>query len=200
MSRALARVGLGVSALSACGYLLLLGWVWQVSRQDQRRATDAIVILGAAQYNGRPSPVLRARLDHAIRLYHAGLAPLVIVTGGTGRGDQVSEALVGHRYLVANTVPDSVVVDRPEGRTTEASMVSVAEWARRRALRSVLLVSDAFHMGRLRLESRRMRLRVYTSPTPTSPILPGSRLEWTYLAMEALKLPVAWVRMVLAEE
>ncbi len=165
-----------------------------VSRQDQRRLTDAIVVLGAAQYNGRPSPVLRARLDHALELYREGLAPMLVVTGGIGDRDRESEATVGRRYLVAHQVPPTAVVVRPEGRTTEASIAAVAEWVQERDLHSVLLVSDPFHLCRLRLEARRVGLEAYTSPTETSPISENPKRELAYLAAEAVKLPVAWVR------
>lgn len=177
-------------------YMLILGWVFRVSRIDERGPADAIVVLGAAQYNGRPSPVLRARLDHAFDLYKAGLAPSIVVTGGIGSGDRVSEATVGHRYLRSLNVPDSAIVVRPDGRTTWESMQSVREWMHERELRRMLLVSDPFHMARLRLEARRPGLTVLTSPTRTSPIVPGSRTEFGYLAEEAIKLPVAAVQLM----
>jgi uncharacterized SAM-binding protein YcdF (DUF218 family) len=173
------------------GYALLFLWVVRTSRLDQRGPADAIVVLGAAQYNGRPSPVLKARLDHALELYRAGLAPTVVVTGGIGNGDRISEATVGHRYLRARQVPDSAIVVRPDGRTTDESMRSVGEWMHDREFTRMILVSDPFHMARLRLEARRTGLRVLTSPTRTSPIAPGSRTEVGYFALEALKLPVA---------
>lgn len=174
----------------------MLGWVYRVSRIDERAPADAIVVLGAAQYNGRPSPVLRARLDHAFDLYKAGLAPSIVVTGGIGSGDRVSEATVGHRYLRSLDVPDSAIVVRPDGRTTWESMQSVREWMHERELRTMLLVSDPFHMARLRLEARHTGLTILTSPTRTSPIVPGSRTEFGYLAEEALKLPVAAVQLM----
>ena len=183
-------------AIGATGYVLVFGWVWWKSRLDDRSPADAIVVLGAAQYNGRPSPVLKARLDHAIELYRAGLAPTVVVTGGIGTGDRVSEATVGHRYLRSQRVPDSAIVVRPDGRTTEESMRSVAEWMHERELVRALLVSDPFHMARLSLEARRADLEPTTSPTRTSPILPGSRTEAGYLALEALKFPVAALRTI----
>ena len=179
-----------VLALALLAYLLLVAWVWRAGRLDQHRAADAIVVLGAAQYNGRPSPVLKARLDHAATLFREGLAPVVVVTGGIGTGDRVSEATVGHRYLRGQAIPDSAIVVRPEGRTTDESMRSVGEWMRERDLARALLVSDAFHMARLRLEARRAALQAFTSPAPASPITPGSRREAGYLALEALKLPV----------
>src|SRR5512134_321132 len=102
-------------------YTVALAAVLVTSQHDQRRPVDAIVVLGAAQYNGKPSPVLRARLDHALGLYREGLAPEIVVTGGIGDGDRVSEATVARQYLVANGVPATAVVVRPEGRSTRAS-------------------------------------------------------------------------------
>ena len=192
MTRAL-RLGGRVAALAAIAYAALFLWVYRVSRLDQRERADAIVVLGAAQYNGRPSPVLKARLDHALELYRQGLAPMVVVTGGIGPGDRMSEATVGHKYLRAQ-LPDSAIIVRPDGRTTEESMRSVAEWMREREVARVLLVSDPFHMARLRLEARYARLDAFVSPTRTSPIMAGSRREAGYLALEALKLPVTAIR------
>jgi uncharacterized SAM-binding protein YcdF (DUF218 family) len=189
--------------LKSLGFLLLaagiaftvaLVFVLVVSQQDQRRAADAIVVLGAAQYNGRPSPVLKARLDHAAELYRDRLAPRIIVTGGVGRGDTMSEAAVSRRYLLWRGVRDTAIVVQPQGRSTYTSMTVVAQWLQLRRLSSVILVSDPFHMCRLRLEARRTELTAYTSPTPTSPISDNPNLELLYLAREALKVPVAWVR------
>jgi uncharacterized SAM-binding protein YcdF (DUF218 family) len=178
-------------------YTVALAAVLVTSQQDQRRAVDAIIVLGAAQYNGRPSPVLRARLDHAIGLYREGYAPLIVVTGGVGRGDTTSEAIVGQRYLVGREVPEGDVVVQPVGRSTRTSMTAVGEWLRQRRLRRVLLVSDPFHMCRLRLEARRIDLEAYTSPTESSPISANPVLELRYLFAEGLKVPVAWLRSVL---
>ncbi len=175
-------------------YVVSFSTVLIVSRQDQRRPTDAIVVLGAAQYNGKPSPVLRARLDHAVDLFEAGLSPRVVVTGGTALGDIESEATVSRRYLLAQGIPDSAVVVRPEGRSTIASMEAVGHWLEERKLSSVLLVSDPFHMSRLRFEAQRMNLEPYTSPTMTSPISRSWSQELGFLASEALKMPVAWIR------
>ena len=195
MTRA-ARWGTRLLLVLLLGYGVLFGWVWRVSRLDQRTPADAIVVLGAAQYNGRPSPVLKARLDHAIELYRQGLAPTIVVTGGIGAGDRMSEAAVGHRYLRAQSIPDSAIVVRPDGRTTEESMRSVADWMEGREVRRAILVSDPFHMARLRLQARGAALDVYTSPTRSSPIVPGSRTEAGYLALEALKFPVAALHLL----
>jgi uncharacterized SAM-binding protein YcdF (DUF218 family) len=169
-----------------------------VSQQDQRRPVDAIVVLGAAQYNGRPSPVLRARLDHALRLYNEGLAPRIVVTGGIGRGDTTSEATVGRHYLLARNVSPGDVVVQPQGRSTQASMTAVADWLESEGLHSVILVSDPFHMFRLRLEARRTNLEAYTSPTESSPISDNPVVELRYLVAEGFKIPVTWIRATLS--
>ena len=179
-------------------YTVALVTVLVVSQQDQRRPVDAIVVLGAAQYNGRPSPVLRARLDHGLGLYREGLAPRLIVTGGVGRGDTTSEATVGRNYLVRRGVPPDSVVVQAHGRTTQASMTAVADWLERKGLHRVLLVSDPFHMFRLRLEARRTELEAYTSPTESSPISDNPVLELRYLFAEGFKIPVAWLRSALS--
>ena len=165
-----------------------------VSQQDQRREVDAIVVLGAAQYNGRPSPVLRARLNHALHLFREGHAPRIIVTGGMGLGDTTSEATVGRRFLVAHGIPADAVIVQAQGRSTQASMTAVGEWLEQEKLRRVLLVSDPFHMFRLRMEARRTNLEAYTSPTEDSPISDNPVLELRYLFAEAFKIPVAWFR------
>ncbi len=195
--RSLGRtVGLVLFA-AGVAYTIALAAVLVTSQNDQRRPADAIVVLGAAQYNGRPSPVLRARLDHALALYREGYAPIIVVTGGVGRGDTISEAIVGQRYLVAQQVPAEAVVAQPVGRSTRTSMTAVGVWLGQRGLRRVLLVSDPFHMFRLRLEARRIDLEAYTSPTESSPISANPVLELRYLFAEGLKAPIAWVRSVL---
>ena len=178
-------------------YVICFIAVLLASRQDQRQRADVIVVLGAAQYNGKPSPVLRARLDHAITLYRAGLAPKLVVTGGIGEGDRVSEAAVGQSYLILNRVRETDIVVRPEGRSTGASMASVAQWLGERSLHRALLVSDPFHSLRLRLEAHRVSIDGYTSPTATSPISRQFSSELPYLLAESAKIPVVWLRSVL---
>lgn len=188
------RLTIPLLLAAAVVYTSSLIMVLVFSQQDQRRAVDAIVVLGAAQYNGRPSPVLRARLDHALGLYRDGLAPLVVVTGGVGRGDTTSEAVVGERYLRTHGIPAGAVAAAGEGRTTKTSMTAVAAWLKPRRIHRVLLVSDPFHMFRLRLEARRTALEAYTSPTESSPISDNPVLELRYLLAEGFKVPIAWAR------
>ena len=138
------------------------------SARDEARPAQAIVVLGAAQYAGRPSPVLRARLDHALDLWNRHLSSLLILTGGTGTGDTTSEAAVGRNYARRHGVPDSAILVENEGRTTSESMRAVAGMLEARGLQTAVLVSDPFHMLRLRILARRFGFTPYTSPTRTS--------------------------------
>lgn len=164
--------------------------VW--SSRDEARPAQAIVVLGAAQYAGRPSPVLRARLDHALELWGRHLSSLLILTGGTGSGDTTSEAAVGRTYARKHGVPDSAIVEENEGRTTSESMRAVAGILEARGLQSALLVSDPFHMLRLRILARRFGFTPYTSPTRTSPISPNREERWKYIFSESIKAPMAF--------
>lgn len=164
--------------------------VWQ--RRDSARHASAIVVMGAAQYAGRPSPVLRARIDHALALYARGLAPRLIFTGGRGEGDTTSEAAVGRRYALRHGVAASAIEMETEGRTTSESMRAVAALMEKAPSREVILVSDGFHMLRLTILARRFGLVPYTSPARSSPIGGGSRIEWRYVLLESVKAPLAF--------
>ncbi len=165
--------------------------VW--ASRDEARPAHAIVVLGAAQYSGKPSPVLRARLNHALDLWNRHLAALLILTGGTGAGDTTSEAAVGRNYARKHGVPDSAILVENEGRTTSESMRAVAAMLEVRGLQSALLVSDPFHMLRLRILARRFGFTPYTSPTQTSPISPNREERWKYIFSESLKAPMAFL-------
>jgi uncharacterized SAM-binding protein YcdF (DUF218 family) len=179
-------LGFGLLAV-VVAYLVAFVSVLAVSRQDQARPAPAIVVLGAAQYNGKPSPVLKARLDHAAGLYADSIAPLIVLTGGTAEGDKTSEAEVAASYL-ARMVPAVGLVVLPTGRTTDESIMAAAEWCRGYGITEVVVVSDPFHMLRVRLEARRQGLTAYTSPTRTSPISAHLTRELPYLMAEALKV------------
>jgi uncharacterized SAM-binding protein YcdF (DUF218 family) len=165
--------------------------IW--ASRDEARPAQAIVVLGAAQYAGKPSPVLRARLDHALELWNRHLAALLILTGGTGSGDTTSEAAVGRTYARKHGVPDSAILVENEGRTTSESMRAVAGMLEVRGLQTALLVSDPFHMLRLRILARRFGFTPYTSPTRTSPISPNREERWKYIFSESLKAPLAFL-------
>jgi uncharacterized SAM-binding protein YcdF (DUF218 family) len=175
-----------------CLWLVSAAAVLVWSSRDEARPAQAIVVLGAAQYAGKPSPVLRARLDHALDLWNRHLASLLILTGGTGSGDTTSEAAVGRKYAEKHGVPDSAILVENEGRTTSESMRAVAGMLEVRGLQSALLVSDPFHMLRLRILARRFGFTPYTSPTRTSPISPNREERWKYMFSESLKAPMAF--------
>lgn len=178
-------------------YAAAFAAVLVASRRDGRRPSDVIAVLGAAQYNGRPSPVFKARLDHAAALYEEGLSPRVVVMGGRAEGDRESEAAVGRRYLQLRGVPRRAAVAIQEGRDTQESIAALAAWMKERDLGSVLFVSDPFHLLRLRLDASGHGFSVAASPTTTSPISRDWERELRYLAAEALKLPVVLARAAL---
>jgi uncharacterized SAM-binding protein YcdF (DUF218 family) len=152
---------------------------------------DAIMVLGAAQYNGKPSPVLRARLDYSLALFFRGYAKHMVFTGGVGRGDTVSEGEVARRYAVAHGVPDSVIFVERTGLTSAQSVRAAADLMRGANLHRALIVSDRFHMLRLQLLARRAGIRPYSAPTPVSRIdnAPGAR--WRYVLRESIVFPAA---------
>jgi uncharacterized SAM-binding protein YcdF (DUF218 family) len=191
--RSLLRVTTLVIALLVAGWVISMILVERAGRRDEAQAADAIVVLGAAQYVGRPSPVLRARVDHAVSLWKRGLAPTLILTGGTGLGDTTSEAAVARKYAMSKGVPDQAIVIERHGRTTSESMQAVARIMDDREKNSVILVSDPFHMLRLSILARRYGLVPYTSPTRTSPITSNREERWKYLVSESVKVPLAYV-------
>jgi uncharacterized SAM-binding protein YcdF (DUF218 family) len=188
-----ARVVLACIGLALFGWMLSLAAVLFWERYDQTRPASAIVVLGAAQYVGHPSPVLRARLDHAIMLWHRGLAPTLIVTGGRGVGDTTSEAAVSQRYALQHGVPAGAILLENRGRTTSQSMDGVAALLGASKRRDILLVSDPFHMFRLMILARRHGLEPYASPTQTSPIAASRAERWKYALGESIKAPFAFI-------
>ena len=155
-------------------------WVYvQIDRyagQDQAAHSDAIAVFGAAEYDGRPSPVFRARLDHAEALYHSGIAPLIITLGGDG-GDQYSEGAVGRDYLMGSGVPESDIIAETESTSTNESVRRLAVIARTNGLRRMVVVSDATHLFRIHQICAANGLDVLTSPRARVPIEgnPGQR-------------------------
>lgn len=139
--------------------------VWDQSHDDEVHTVDAIVVLGAAQYNGEPSPVLKARLDQATYLWNEDLADAVIVTGGKQEGDRFTEAQASHMYLEQQGVPAENIFEEAEGTTTYESLVRVKDIAEERDIDSVLLVSDPMHSERIKRMANDLGFQgAYTSP------------------------------------
>jgi len=138
------------------------GWV------DQPHKADCILVLGAAEYSGHPSPVYRARLDHAYQLFQEGMAPLIITSGGSGKDPKYSEGQVGRDYLLSLGVPDSDLIAETQADNTDESTQRAAVIMRRNGLDSVLLVSDSYHMFRAKRMMQRQGFTVYISPRPES--------------------------------
>jgi uncharacterized SAM-binding protein YcdF (DUF218 family) len=177
-----------VVSVVVCWVSSLCAVLYWASR-DEMRPAGAIVVLGAAQYVGRPSPVLRARLDHAVKLWKQRVAPQLIVTGGQGTGDTTTEAAVSKRYAEQRGVPEAAILLESRGRTSSQSMAGVAALMRAQRRRDVVLVSDPFHMLRLIIIARRHGLEPYGSPTPTSPIAASRAERWKYTLSESVKVP-----------
>ncbi|MBA3974714.1 MAG: YdcF family protein [Candidatus Solibacter sp.] len=147
---------------------------------DDSESSDVIVVLGAAEYNGRPSPVLKARLDHAYSLYERGLAPKLITTGGAGGDPQFTEGQVGRDYLVKLGVPSEDIVVEEEGDSTVHTVVAVSEIMRRMGLSSAIVVSDGYHIFRVRKILEHQGMKVSGSPRPHAP-QSGTRERWLYV-------------------
>jgi uncharacterized SAM-binding protein YcdF (DUF218 family) len=155
----------------------LLGWIAVLSEQVERQSVrdeahpaDLILVLGAAEYRGRPSPVLRARLDHALGLWERKLAPRIMTTGGAGGDPVFTEGAVGRTYLIGKGVPSEAIIVETAGATTEHSTALAGEIMRRMGLHSVIVVSDGYHIFRVKkmLESR--GLTAYGSPRKDSTV------------------------------
>ena len=160
-------------AAAVVGLILAFGWasfrIWDTGNRDDRQHADAIVVLGAAQYDGRPSPVFRARLDHAVDLFEAGVAPYLVVTGGKAQGDRTTEAAAARAFAIARGVPTGAIIVEDRGRTTLESLLSVAKLLRDQHLGSAVYVSDRTHMLRVLRIARDSGITAYGSPTATSP-------------------------------
>ena len=158
--------------------------IWQVGQQDGRRHVDAIVVLGAAQYNGRPSGALAARLDHAIELYKEGDATYLITTGGNLPGDVYTEAQTGFIYAHKRGVPESAILMEDTGRSTLESIRNVRAIFEARGLRTALFVSDRSHMLRVLRLAQDQGIEAWASPTSTSPDDIDSDLVYTSMLHE----------------
>ena len=185
------KVGAGLVAAVVLYLVVTFVQVWRAANDDQARQAEAIVVFGTAQYDGVPSPVLAARLDHAIELYPRDLAPVNVVPGGTQPGDQFTEATASANYLIQRGVPDDDVLREVSGTSSWQSLASVANFLGDRSIREVLLVSDPFHSLRIQAMASELGLDGHPSPTPTSPI--RGMCEALYMARETVAVAVGRV-------
>lgn len=176
-----------LAVVLSLGPLLILGVMaaiyWE-ARHDEARPVDGIVVMGAAQYNGDPSPVLEARLDHALELYRQGLAPVIIVTGGSQPGDIYTEAGASEQYLINRGVPPGAILSEATGRDTWASMQNVARVTSNTDIDTLLVVSDGFHLFRSERMAEAVGFDAYSSAATNSPIEPWSASEFSYVIRE----------------
>lgn len=173
-TRSIARdLGL-VIVLGCLGLAVIAGYatyrIWAQGQLDQERPADAIVVMGAAQYDGRPSPIFAARLDHAVSLYLAGVAPVLVVTGGKADGDRTTEAASGRAYAIARGVPAKAILMEDQSRTTQESIRAVSALLHKQGMGDAVFVSDRPHMLRVLRMARDAGIDAWGSPTTTSPI------------------------------
>src|ERR1700733_5658682 len=182
----MAGIGIGVLAVTALA-IQVAGVAQEIRVQstvDEAQAADVIVVLGAAEYRGKPSPVLEARLNHALFLYLEGLAPQILTTGGKGGDPTFTEGEVAHAYLARHGVPSEAILVESEGETTVQSLAAALEIMRRMNLRSCIVVSDGYHIYRVKKLLENQGLKVYGSPRPEDRVpLEQARWkqEWLYV-------------------
>ncbi len=206
MTRFVARRILGIFLAVALAWSLwLLYEIRSTSRQDQARPADAIVVFGAAEYFGRPSPVLHARLDHAVSLYNKQIAPLIITLGGgADKNSGMSEGGVARDYLLANGVPFDRIIAETRSVDTEEQVDRLAVMARANHLEHLVVVSDGTHLFRIRYLCRQLGLDVYTSPRPLYGNISDYNLTQRYVhemisyTSLRLHLDASWMRRWLA--
>ncbi|MEA2686563.1 MAG: hypothetical protein QOE93_1758 [Actinomycetota bacterium] len=178
------KITVGVVLAGVLYLAVTFAQVYLASRRDGAQPAQAIVVFGTAQYDGEPSPVLAARLDHAIELWEQRLAPVVVVTGGNQPGDRFTEATASANYLIAHGVPDEDVLREVSGTSSWQSLAAVSEFLSERDITEVLLVSDPFHSLRISAMANELGLEAHASPTRTSPIAGLSEVR--YMARETV--------------
>jgi len=188
MNRVLLRVGVGAAAVATVvvgiGLSDVARDIRRQSRVDEAQPADIIVVLGAAEYRGRPSPVLEARLNHALFLYLRNLAPRILTTGGAGGDPSFTEGDVAHAYLSRHGVPSEAILVESEGESTVHSIAAAAEIMRRMNLKSCIVVSDGYHIYRVKKMLENQGMKVYGSPRPEDrvPLEPANwKQEWVYV-------------------
>jgi len=181
------RMKRAIAALLGLLSILLLGYLFYLAKQierestvDEARRSDVIIVLGAAEYRGKPSPVLKARLNHALSLYLRGLAPFILTTGGSGGDPDYTEGEVGRAYLTERGVPSEAILVEPQGATTAQSLEGAAEIMRRMNLQSCIVVSDGYHIYRVKRLLEAKQIQVYGSPRPGTAARSSIQMRWLY--------------------
>jgi uncharacterized SAM-binding protein YcdF (DUF218 family) len=180
ISRALAAVVLAVVLVITSTSLA----IWWIARQDSHPRSDAIVVLGSAQYNGVPSSIFEARLEHAVALYRDGVAPVVVTVGGKKAGDQFTEAEAGREYLAKAGVPAGSLLAVPEGVDTLESMRVVGDAFRRRGWSTAVLVTDPWHAMRAERMAEDSGIAAESSPTRQGPAVQTRDTQFRYILRE----------------
>jgi uncharacterized SAM-binding protein YcdF (DUF218 family) len=180
VSRVVAAAILAVALLISSTALA----IWWNARQDSRPPSDAIVVLGTAQYNGVPSAIFQARLEHAIALYEDGAAPVIVTVGGKADGDEFSEAEAGQAYLAAGGVPEEALLAVPEGSDTLQSMRAVATAFAERGWTDALLVTDPWHALRTERMAEDAGMAAESSPTRQGPAVQTRATQFRYILRE----------------
>ena len=165
-------------------------WVVRESSQQEVHPADAIIVLGAAEYAGRPSPVLKARLDHAFYLFQQGVAPVVITTGGSGEDPKYSEGGVGHDYLMHRGIPEASLIAETQGSDTAQSTERIAVIMHKNHMKTCIAVSDEYHVFRIRKLLEHEGLKVYVAPRRDS--RPRSILQRMQAVMREAVSYMAW--------
>jgi uncharacterized SAM-binding protein YcdF (DUF218 family) len=160
--------------------------VWWDARGEDHRASDAIIVLGAAQYNGRPSPVLEARLRKARELWRADVAPVIVTVGGGARGDATTEAAAGREWLAANGVASEAVVAVAVGDNTQTSLDAVWEMFDERGWESAVLVTDPWHTFRAKAMARSVGIDAVSAPARSGPVVQTRQAQARYILRESL--------------
>jgi uncharacterized SAM-binding protein YcdF (DUF218 family) len=180
------RVVGALVALFLCYAGYVAGHIWWVARQDDHPRSDAILVLGAAEYNGTPSTVFAARLDHAISLYDAHVAPRIVTVGGKQPGDLTTEARAAQGYLVRHGVPANAILPVEVGRDTLQSVRAASDVFKRRGWHSAVVVTDPWHCLRARTMARDAGIAAETSPEHSGPAVSSRSTELHYVARETL--------------
>ncbi len=184
--RLIRRVVSLVVTVVLAALLIVAGDIWWTARQDERRRSDVIVVLGASQYDGRPSAIFAARLDHARALYRDGIARRIITVGGAQQGDRFTEAAAGRRYLVNRRVPAGRVLAVEKGEDTLGSLRAVADLMERHRWDSAVLVTDPWHSMRARAMARDLGLHAVSSPARHGPAVRTRETQVRYIGRETV--------------